>query len=32
MRNEHGVVISLRSDVSGLQLRLGAEGVRITLS
>jgi hypothetical protein len=31
MRNEHGVVISLRSDVEGVQLSLGAEGVRITL-
>jgi hypothetical protein len=31
MRNEHGVVISLRSDVEGVQLRLGAEGVRITM-
>ena len=31
MRNEHGVVISLRSDVAGFQLSLGAEGVRIEL-
>jgi len=31
MRNEHGVVISLRSDVEGVQLSLGAEGVRITM-
>jgi hypothetical protein len=31
MRNQNGVVISLKSDVSGLQLALGAEGIQITL-
>jgi hypothetical protein len=31
MRNEHGVVISLRSDIEGVQLSFGAEGVRISL-
>lgn len=31
MRNEHGVVVALRSDVTGGQLTLGAEGIRITL-
>lgn len=31
MRNEHGVVISLRSDLSGVQLSLGAEGLSIAL-
>jgi len=31
MRNEHGVVISLRSDLQGAQLTLGAEGLRIAL-
>jgi hypothetical protein len=32
MRNEHGVVISLRSDASGVQLGLAAEDVRIALN
>lgn len=31
MRNEHGVVITLRSDLQGLQLTLGAESLRVTL-
>jgi hypothetical protein len=31
MRNEHGVVISLRSELQGAQLTLGAEGLRIAL-
>jgi hypothetical protein len=31
MRNQNGVVIHLRSDVSGAQLALGPEGLRITL-
>jgi hypothetical protein len=31
MRNEHGVVISMRSDLQGLQLTLGAESLRVTL-
>jgi hypothetical protein len=31
MRNEHGVVIELRSDVEGVALALGPEGFRITL-
>ena len=31
MRNGNGVVIHLRSDVSGVQLALGPEGLRITL-
>ena len=31
MRNEKGVVITLRSDVRGAQLTLGAEGLRIAL-
>jgi hypothetical protein len=31
MRNEHGVVISLRSEIDGVALSLGAEGIRITL-
>jgi hypothetical protein len=31
MRNEHGVVIQLKSDVEGVQLALGPEGFRITL-
>jgi hypothetical protein len=31
MRNEHGVVISLNSEVQGVSLSLGAEGIRITL-
>ena len=31
MRNEHGVVIHLRSDVEGVALALGPEGFRITL-
>jgi hypothetical protein len=31
MRNEHGVVIQLKSDVEGVALALGAEGFRITL-
>jgi hypothetical protein len=31
MRNEHGVVITLRSDLQGAQLNLGAEGVSIAL-
>ena len=31
MRNEHGVVITLRSDVRGAQLKLGPEGLRIVL-
>jgi len=31
MRNEHGVVISLRSEIQGVALSLGAEGIRITL-
>lgn len=31
LRNEHGVVIRLRSDVTGLAFSLGAEGVRIAL-
>lgn len=31
MRNEHGVVIQLRSDVEGVALALGPEGFRITL-
>jgi hypothetical protein len=31
MRNEHGVVITLRSDVQGAQLTLGPEGLRIAL-
>lgn len=29
MRNQHGVVISLRSDVEGVALRLGAQGFQI---
>ena len=31
MRNENGVVITLRSDLQGAQLTLGAEGLRIAL-
>lgn len=31
MRNEHGVVINLKSDVEGVVLALGPEGLRITL-
>ena len=31
MRNENGVVISLKSDIEGVQLALGAEGLQITL-
>jgi hypothetical protein len=31
MRNEHGVVIQLKSDVEGVALALGPEGFRITL-
>lgn len=31
LRNEHGVVIRLSSDVTGLALTLGAEGVQIAL-
>ena len=31
MRNQSGVVIHLRSDLSGAQLALGPEGLRITL-
>jgi len=31
MRNQHGVVISLKSDVEGVQLALGPEGLRVTL-
>lgn len=31
VRNEHGVTITLRGDVSGLALKLGAEGFRIAL-
>ena len=31
MRNEHGVVISLRSDLRGVQLSLGAEGLSVEL-
>ena len=31
MRNEHGVVITLRSELRGAQLTLGAEGLRIAL-
>ena len=31
MRNEHGVVIHLNSDVEGVALALGPEGLRITL-
>ncbi len=31
MRNEHGVVIDLSSDVEGVVLALGPEGLRITL-
>ena len=31
MRNENGVVIRLKSDIEGVQLALGAEGLRITL-
>jgi len=31
MRNQNGVVIQLKSDVEGVQLALGPEGLRITL-
>jgi hypothetical protein len=31
MRNEHGVIIRLKSDVEGVALALGPEGFRITL-
>jgi hypothetical protein len=31
MRNENGVVISLKSEMEGVQLSLGPEGLRITL-
>ena len=31
MRNEHGVVITVTSAVRGAQLKLGADGLRITL-
>ncbi len=31
MRNEHGVVITLRSELKGAQLTLGAEGLHIAL-
>jgi len=31
MRNEHGVVITLRGELSGLALKLGAEGFRVSL-
>ncbi len=32
MRNEHGVVITLRSELLGTQFKLGPEGIRITLN
>jgi hypothetical protein len=31
MRNEHGVVIDLKSDIEGVALAFGPEGLRITL-
>lgn len=31
MRNEHGVVISLQSELQGVRLKLGTEGFRIVL-
>jgi hypothetical protein len=32
MRNENGVVIALKSNIEGIQLALGAEGIRVTLN
>jgi hypothetical protein len=31
MRNEHGVVITLRSELEGVRLKLGTDGLRIAL-
>jgi len=32
MRNQHGVVITLRSELLGTQFKLGPEGIRIKLN